>query len=153
MLTSTKQTVVAIDIPAPEQAPRQERLSGSRVFDANGNLTQPSLATPFEPPASIPTMLTPRELNYLRWLASSLPGEGRIVELGCFLGGSTAALLDGRRANAGLSDPVLTYDAFNIEGKVTPDLGAWLESCGVTPGRSFRPRFDALVNADLGRLQ
>ena len=47
------------------------------------------------PPMPVPTMLTRAELDYLSWLAADSTGEGRLCELGCFLGGSTWALASG----------------------------------------------------------
>jgi Methyltransferase domain len=43
----------------------------------------------------IPTMVTPRELRLLANLFSTVPIEGPVLEIGCYLGGSTAAIARG----------------------------------------------------------
>ena len=121
-----------------------ERLSGEQVFNALGNPTEPSQALPFETNIPVPTMLVKRELNYLHWLASTLRGTGRVVELGCFLGGSTAALAAGLAQNAHSKQPILTYDAFETPNDTRPRHISWLRSYRLRPGERFRERFDQL---------
>ncbi len=148
LTTSDRQaTVVAVSMPDERRASRRERLSGEVVTGADGTETEPSRACPFEAATPIPSMLVPRELNYLRWLAGDLRGSGRVVELGCFLGGSTAALLNGMRANDRVRTPLLTYDAFTLPDDQSADMLAWLDSCGVRPGESFRATFDRMCDA------
>jgi hypothetical protein len=66
-----------------------------------------------------PTMLDGPEVRLLKWLArAAYRGDGAIVDLGCWLGGSTAALVDGLRENprpAAHSRRVQTYDRFRWE--------------------------------------
>lgn len=100
----------------------------------------------------VPTMLTRRELDYLHWLAGEMRGFGRVVELGSFLGGSTAAIVKGLRDSGGVDRPVLVYDAF-----VAPDESAFaaapeLAGFGLEPGRSFRPFFDRLHTSRAGDI-
>jgi hypothetical protein len=61
-------------------------------------------------------MLNGSELQLLKWLTRvAYRGDGAIVDLGCWLGGSTAALVDGLRDNprpAARSQRVQTYDFF-----------------------------------------
>ena len=126
----------------PESKPFNERLTGERILDAQGNPAQPSNALPFESDSPVPTMLVERELNYLHWLACNLEGTGRVVELGCFLGGSTSALAAGLRLNNPSTKPILTYDAFHTPPMDQPHLIAWLGSYGLKPDQRFRDQFD-----------
>ena len=65
--------------------------------------------------ASVPTMLSEEEGQFLFWLARDYAhGTGAIADLGCFAGGSTARLAAGVAA-AGRTDPVLAYDHFTIQ--------------------------------------
>lgn len=70
---------------------------------------EPAFRTPI-------TMLTRSERQLLRWMArESYSGAGSIVELGCWMGGSTAALVTGLRENGRVADEskiVHTYDYF-----------------------------------------
>jgi hypothetical protein len=82
--------------------------------------------------AAIPTMLTPEEQRMLVWLTQhAYRGNGAIVDLGAFFGGSTGRMAYGL-VQSGLVGQVHSYDRFEI----TPD-GAekWLFSKGI-------PRFD-----------
>jgi len=64
--------------------------------------------------AQVPTMLRPAERRLYLWLTSEWArGAGAVVDLGCFVGGSTAILAEGLR-RAGLPGPVHAYDAFRI---------------------------------------
>jgi hypothetical protein len=89
----------------------------------------------------IPTMLSKAERRLLYSLARDYAsGEGAIVDAGCFLGGSTAALLTGvRDRSAPLSRPVESYDLFRVEDFTIPKF--FDRSARV--GESFRPRYDA----------
>jgi hypothetical protein len=93
----------------------------------------------------IPTMLSKQERRLLYSLARDYAGNGAIVDAGCFLGGSTAALLAGVRDRLEPSPgpSVSSFDLFRVEAftipKFFPDDGS------VRVGESFRPRFDAHV--------
>jgi hypothetical protein len=93
----------------------------------------------------IPTMLSKAERRVLYSLARDYArGEGAIVDAGCFLGGSTAALLAGvRDGPERAARPVESYDLFRIEEFTVPKFFAGDRSVRV--GESFRPRFDAHV--------
>jgi hypothetical protein len=47
----------------------------------------------------IPNMLEPEAMHYYTWLGRTLEPAGEIVELGCWMGGSTACLCGGLRQN------------------------------------------------------
>jgi hypothetical protein len=65
-----------------------------------------SMATP--PPVDIPAMICQPEKNYYYWLASNhAPGVGAVVEVGTWLGASTAHLSAGLRGR-----PIHCYDYF-----------------------------------------
>src|SRR5919197_3245802 len=98
----------------------------------------------------IPTMVSKQERRLLDSLARDYAGDGAIVDAGCFLGGSTAALLAGvrDRLEPRIGPPVASYDLFRVEAftipKFFPDDGS------VQVGESFRPRYDAhLARFDL----
>jgi hypothetical protein len=92
----------------------------------------------------IPTMLSKAERRLLYTLARDFSEDGAIVDAGCFLGGSTAALLAGVRDRvAPLARPVESYDLFRIEAFTMPKFFAKDRSARV--GDSFRPRYDAHV--------
>lgn len=67
-----------------------------------------------EAPRAVPTMLQPAERRLYLWLARDwAQGAGAIVDLGCFVGGSTALLAEGVR-QAGRDGLIHAYDAFQI---------------------------------------
>ena len=93
-----------------------------------------------------PTMLDGPEVRLLKWLArAAYRGDGAIVDLGCWLGGSTAALVDGLRENprpAARSRRVQTYDRFRWDRLYDRyNLGFTHE-----PGESFLADFERLVD-------
>jgi len=91
----------------------------------------------------IPTMLSKAERRLLYALARDYAGgDNAIVDAGCFLGGSTAALLAGvrDRKEPWRGPPVESYDLFRVEAFTIPKF---FEDVHV--GESFRPRFDAHV--------
>jgi hypothetical protein len=98
---------------------------------------------PLSPDAKgIPTMLSKAERRLLYSLARDYAtGDAAIVDAGCFLGGSTAALLAGLRdRERGWTGPALTsYDLFRVEAFTIPKFF----DRSVRVGDSFRPRFDA----------
>ncbi|MFG0245871.1 MAG: class I SAM-dependent methyltransferase [Phycisphaerales bacterium JB052] len=95
---------------------------------------------------AIPTMLVRRELDYLTRLAQDCTGSGRLVELGCFLGGSSAALLTGLDRSGSPYQPILSYDAFEIPMKNDERFALWLGQYGLEPGERFRSKFDRFIS-------
>lgn len=114
--------------------------------------------------ARVPTMLGPEERQLYLWLAEHwATGAGGLVDLGCFLGGSTALLAEGQR-RAGRAAPVHGYDAFHIsdwlkekylapagiapfEGEwmlplVEELLAPWSETVRLHPGRLEEQEWD-----------
>jgi hypothetical protein len=95
----------------------------------------------------IPTMLSKTERKLLYGLARDFAsGDGAIVDAGCFLGGSTAALLAGVRDRAGdwTGPPVASYDLFEVEEYTLRKFFA--DDPSLRAGDSFRRRFDANVS-------
>lgn len=91
-------------------------------------------------PGHIPTMVTPAELDYLHWLTrTQWDGERDVLEIGPFLGATTAALAAGMTRHASRSPTARLHvvDAFRwrpfMSGPGRPDL---------SPGESFRPYFE-----------
>jgi hypothetical protein len=94
----------------------------------------------------IPTMLSKLERKLLYTLARDYAqGDAAIVDGGCFLGGSTAALLAGMRdrSEPWTGPPVASYDLFQVEAYTIPKFFA--DDPSVRVGDSFRDRFDANV--------
>lgn len=93
-----------------------------------------------------PTMLWHPELQVLHWLAKHyVTGEGRIVDAGCFLGGSTAALATGlaSRTDQSFDKAIASYDLFRVEPYT---LGKFQEKLTEpTVGASFRSDFDRYI--------
>ncbi len=89
-----------------------------------------------------PTMLSDGEIQMLYWLASEYcSGDGEIVDLGCFLGGSTLALAKGLAANLHSSNArVHTYDIFKCPNEV---YSAGLIGHGKQPGDLVFDLFEA----------
>lgn len=98
------------------RTPLRERLTTVPVVNSRGQMVEPGEAAPFPAAHRVPTMLSDRELNYLYWLGSTLPEQSQVVELGSFLGGSTAVLVEGLRAGGRRHRPTPVYDAFLVPG-------------------------------------
>ena len=129
-----------------------ERLSGDPVLDARGREIDPGDACPVDPARLVPTMLARRELDYLHHLATTLTDRGRVVELGCFLGGSTAAIHAGLADTARINRPVLVYDGFRGPPESAFESEPQLAHFGIEPGVSFRGHFERLHRAYLDGL-
>ncbi len=94
----------------------------------------------------IPTMLSRTERKLLYSLARDYAAdEVAIVDAGCFLGGSTAALLAGvrDRAEPWSGPPVESYDLFRVEAFTIRKF--FRDEPSVRVGDSFRERFDAQI--------
>ena len=66
---------------------------------------------------NFPTMLTQEEMRMLAWLAKHADQPGVIVDLGCFLGGSTVSLAWGTH-QAPEKKPIHSYDRFGIDERL-----------------------------------
>ena len=73
-----------------------------------------------EPPfmAALPTMLTRQELRMLAFLARTLRGKGPILDLGCFVGGSTLALAHGVLSSPRPDRMIHSFDLFELNEAV-----------------------------------
>jgi hypothetical protein len=94
----------------------------------------------------VPSMLSKVERRLLYALARDYAADdAAIVDAGCFLGGSTAALLAGvrDRPEPWRGPPVASYDMFRVEPYMTEKFFAEDETAEL--GDSFRDRFDANV--------
>jgi hypothetical protein len=90
---------------------------------------------------AIPAMLTPEEKQYLVWLTSErYAGWGAIVDLGPWLGASSAALAEGLR-RAGRAERIQSLDLFVWE----PAYMEQSAPCGLGPGADFLPEFERQV--------
>ena len=93
----------------------------------------------------MPAMIIDDERRLLHWLAAEYwTGAGRILDAGCYLGGSTTALASGLRARDDLPDPrpITSYDLFVLDYFMLVDLP---EDTELDEGDSFRPIFNANV--------
>jgi len=92
----------------------------------------------------VKTMISKEERRLLYALAREYAsGDGAIVDAGCFLGGSTVALLGGLRdrAERWSGPPVASYDLFRVDPATIPKYF----DDSVRAGDSFRARFDVNV--------
>jgi hypothetical protein len=99
--------------------------------------------------ANIPAMLGMEERQlpaYLATLASKVPGK--FVELGCYLGGSTACLLDGLRKSGELKGDKPLIDSYDLFIANEYMVEHSLKSHGIESGQSFEPIFVALLGKD-----
>lgn len=115
-----------------------------------GDLSRPpSEALPCPRENFPPTMLYDREIDCLHWLAAggaaevTGPGEapGRVVDLGCFVGGSTVALARGLAAHERPQGKLLSYDAFENPGGFDDAYAAVYEAAGAADNAGFREAF------------
>ncbi|WP_304719482.1 hypothetical protein [Conexibacter sp. CPCC 206217] len=90
-------------------------------------------------------MLSPDELTLLYALARDhADGRGAIVDAGCFLGGSSVALLAGLRDRdrEWTGPPLSTYDLFRVEEYTREQF---FKGSALKVGDSFRPLYDQHV--------
>lgn len=116
---------------------RPERLCGSLPVGPRGDRVDPGDALDISPSLLVPTMLTKRELDYLHYLASDQAGGGRIVELGCFLGGSTRPLVVGQSHRGEYNARVIVYDRFVASLEQSRENRAFLATYGLVPGQEY----------------
>ncbi len=91
------------DSPAP---PDRSAFDAAPWLDLPGSVLAPC--------SGVPTMLSPAEERLYWWLGAVwVQDAGAVVDLGCFLGGSTARLAEGL-AVAGRRAPVIAFDRFRI---------------------------------------
>jgi len=94
----------------------------------------------------VPTMLSESERKLLYALARDYAADdAAIVDGGCFLGGSSAALLCGvrDRAEPWTGPPVASYDKFRVEAYTVPQYFG--DDPSVRVGESFRLRYEKNV--------
>jgi hypothetical protein len=95
--------------------------------------------------AGIRTMLSVDELRLLNWLTSAyFRGAGAIIDAGCFLGGSTAALASGLNRGS-----IHSYDLFQTDDSWA-DVS--FDSWALQPNQSFEDRFRKNVADYLPRI-
>lgn len=96
----------------------------------------------------IDSMTTPNELAFLREYGKCLfRGKGKIVDLGCWFGATSAALADGLKLNASASDAdiIEAYDLFDWEDWMEPIK----EQIGMKVELSANQCFLAIVEKNL----
>jgi predicted O-methyltransferase YrrM len=92
-----------------------------------------------------PTMLTHEEMRMLAWVAEVTPGAGAVIDLGAFLGGSSASLALG----AEKADPpkrVHSYDRFQLDEKVKFQF-LYRKGHGLAEGEDGLPVFHRFTRA------
>jgi Methyltransferase domain len=99
---------------------------------------RPWLAGSFRYPEQIPTMISREERQYLWWLAATVWRDaGHIVEMGPWLGGSTACLAEGIRARAAAP----THRLFSVDNFVWRRFMSDRADLALEPGESFEEEF------------
>jgi hypothetical protein len=96
------------------------------------------------PARHVPTMLGYEEELLLHWLGAEwVRGEGAVVDLGPFAGGSTARLAEGLRAS-GRRAEIHAYDRFGAEDRLKRTM---LYPAGIAPfeGRDILPAVETLL--------
>ncbi len=96
---------------------------------------------PFAYPRAVPTMLAEEEKRYLYWLGRAWDGNGLVVEIGPWLGGSTVCLAAGMRASSKNAGGRLhTVDNFLWRDFMIARAPLLLQN-----GESFQPHFQKNV--------
>ncbi|HTU47092.1 MAG TPA: hypothetical protein VMF91_18670 [Bryobacteraceae bacterium] len=114
------------------------------------------------PPVALPYvdgMITDEERRALACFAKNTwehgaPGNGVIVDGGCYVGASTVALAEGLRQSSlperKRQGRIWSYDLF----RTTPAMSEhYLKGSGLKPGDSFQPIFDKNVSSYAGYIQ
>lgn len=104
-------------MPVPDTPVSADTGSAAKVFAARpwNDLDAASISGAA---LAVPTMLSAEEQALYFWLGAVWArGEGTVVDLGCFAGGSTARLADGLRL-AGRATAIHAYDRFTASEKV-----------------------------------
>ncbi len=98
--------------------------------------------TPLLESVSVPTMLSTEERRYLRWLTATWSrGDGHVLEIGPWLGGSTACLAQGLQDRGSVSDRrIHTVDNFTWRPFMAQRVDLPL-----AVGDSFQPFFEQYV--------
>lgn len=130
-------------VPSPNTR-KPERLGAQCPLDQFGQPINPSDALPISASLLVPTMLTQRELNYLHYLASEVKGTARIIEVGCFLGGSTRPLLVGYRNHHPCPSKLIVYDRFIAPNQKEFEADPSLANYGLVPDQDFLPMYRSL---------
>lgn len=124
-------------MPIPPSAPASFALSDARArFDAKPWRAAEIVAAEAE--IAVPTMLAPQERLFYYWAARNWArGDGALVDLGAFAGGSTARFAAGAEA-AGHGAIIHAYDRFTAKEQTKQNV---LYAEGVTPfeGRDILP--------------
>lgn len=100
---------------------------------------------------AVPTMLHRQEQKLYYWLTrNEIGGPGSIVDLGSFVGGSTARMAQGA-ADAGSAAAVHAYDRFTVDPRTKQSQ---LYAKGVAPfeGNEMRPLAEALLRPWADRI-
>lgn len=92
-------------------------------------------------------MLSAQELTLLQWAAHhSFSGKGAIIDAGCFLGGSTAALAAGLKRSPVQGTRIRSFDRFTVgEDEIGRDYIVPFQQ--ITAPGSFRAVFDENIRA------
>ncbi len=130
------------------------KLSGRR-FACSGELYRAGILRQQRERSRIPGMTTMTERAYFKWHAQEeLTGTGAVVDLGSWLGSTTAALAMGLSANrrrAARDTTIHAYDQFRWEW--TMDIHSPPTRLGpYKPGDSFRPEFELVVRRWRSRI-
>jgi hypothetical protein len=103
----------------------------------------------------IPCMLDEETRRYYVWLAGGLSGAGDVLELGCWLGGSTLCLATGLGGNPrfGAGRRYQAVDRFRWEPWMTKHLARHPAAPQLAPGDSFRRAFERFCASRRGLFE
>jgi Macrocin-O-methyltransferase (TylF) len=93
--------------------------------------------------SAVPSMLCPETRAYYKWLARTFRGAGVIVELGCWMGGSTCCLAEGLLQNpTWRSRKLYVFDSFVwLDWMKNHTLDPQILASGLQQGSSFLDYF------------
>jgi hypothetical protein len=94
----------------------------------------------------LPTMLTEEELRMLSFLARNLATDGDILDLGCFVGGSTLALAHGVRSSDRPDRQIHSFDLFQLNEALKYRF-LYARGLPLFPGTDGLPLFEILTSS------
>lgn len=111
-----------------------------RIYSGTAYLDTPTQDAALEAFSEIPTDLSTIERRYLAWAASQVQAGGLIIDLNCFLGASTDALLRGRVAGT----RVLCFDRLRLPDHLRTADAQHYARYNLASGDSYADLFDQL---------
>lgn len=132
-----------IERVGPDQAFWIKGRTHNRGIDHTWVMAYPDSQHPKAPGKGRFSMMSPAEQQYLtRYCRSDFTHQGKIVELGCWLGSGTQALAQGLIDRGQPPEPLIhAYDIFIWDNSMTPFLGGQSLLCPLETGDSFLDQY------------